>query len=192
VTGFNQRLSNSGKIVVISGPSGSGKGTIINKLLKLQPELMFSVSATTRRPRPGESDGIEYIFLTHERFREMINSDEFLEYAEYVGEFYGTPALPVKEFVAAGKTVILDIEVEGAKQVMKKLPEAITIFIVPPNFEELSRRLRGRKTETDEKIAARIARAKVEMEEIDKYDYIVFNDTVSHAADEILRIIGNH
>lgn len=192
MTGFNQRLSNSGKIVVISGPSGSGKGTIINKLLKLQPELMFSVSATTRRPRPGESDGIEYIFLTHERFREMINSDEFLEYAEYVGEFYGTPALPVKEFVAAGKTVILDIEVEGAKQVMKKLPEAITIFIVPPNFEELSRRLRGRKTETDEKIAARIARAKVEMEEIDKYDYIVFNDTVSHAADEILRIIGNH
>ena len=180
---------NKGKLVIISAPSGTGKGTVIKSLLELCPEFVFSVSATTRRPREGEADGVEYNFLTHERFREMISNDEFLEYAQYVGEFYGTPADPVKEFIDSGKIVILDIEVQGAKQVMTKVPEAITIFIVPPDMEELEKRLRGRGTDSEEKLAARLERASQELKEKCHYKYTVVNDEVSRAAEEIFNII---
>jgi len=180
---------NKGKLVVISAPSGTGKGTLISELLKRRPEYVFSVSATTRSPRAGETDGVEYVFLTHERFKEMISNDELLEHAQYVGEFYGTPAAIVKECIDSGKTVILDIEVQGAKQVMSKMPEAITIFVVPPDMKELENRLRGRGTDYGDKLAARLERASQELEEKSHYKHTVVNDKVSRAADEILSLI---
>jgi len=178
-----------GALVVISAPSGTGKGTVINKLLELRPELIFSVSATTRKPRPGEVDGVEYHFLTKNDFAEMIAQDEFLEYAEYVGEYYGTPVKLINEAVRAGKTIILDIEVQGAKQVMSKVPEAKTVFIVPPDMKELENRLRGRGTDSEEKLVARLKRACQELNERDHYDHIVVNDSVTRAAEEIIKII---
>ena len=182
--------SHKGKLVIISAPSGTGKGTVISRLLESCPECVFSVSATTRTPRPGEKNGIEYFFLTHERFREMISSDDFLEYAEYIGEFYGTPSKPVNEYLDSGKTVILDIEVQGAKQVMLKKPDAITIFIVPPSMKELENRLRRRGTDSEEKLAARLKRANQELEEQNHYDHIVVNDSVYRAANEIMKIVN--
>ena len=180
---------NKGKLVIISAPSGTGKGTVIKELLKLRPEFVFSVSATTRLPRTGETDGVEYIFLTQNCFLQMISNDEFLEYAQYVGEFYGTPAAPIKECIDSGKTIILDIEVQGAKQVISKMPEAITIFIVPPDMNELENRLRGRGTDSGDKLTARLERANLELEEKSHYSYIVVNDSVSRTANEILSLI---
>ena len=180
---------NRGKLVVISAPSGTGKGTVISELLKLRPDFTFSVSATTRKPRPGEKDGVEYHFLSHEKFVEMINNDEFLEHAEYVGERYGTPVKPIKENLDSGVTVILDIEVQGAKQVMTKDIEAITIFITAPDMEELENRLRGRGTDSDEKIASRLEQARHELKEMHHYDHVIVNDKASRAAEEILSII---
>jgi len=180
-----------GKLVVISAPSGTGKGTVINKLLKKHPDFAFSVSATTRKPRPGETDGVDYYFISKERFKEMIESNEFLEYADYVGEYYGTPIKPIKEYIDLGKTVILDIEVQGAKQVMSKDIEATTIFLVPPDLDELEKRLRGRGTDSDEKVISRLNRAKQELKEKHHYDHIVINDSSTHAAKEILSLICN-
>jgi len=183
-------MSNSkGRLVVISAPSGTGKGTVINELLKLRPELVFSVSATTRKPRPGETSGVEYHFLSQDQFNKMIENGDFLEYANYVGEFYGTPARPIKENIDTGVTVILDIEVQGAKQVMSKDIDALTIFITAPDMEELENRLRGRGTDTEEKIASRLERARQELEEKIHYDHIVVNDNALRAAEEILSII---
>ena len=179
-----------GKLVVISAPSGTGKGTVINKLLKLQPGFAFSVSATTRKPRQGETDGVEYFFLSKERFNEMIENNEFLEYACYVGEFYGTPIKPIQEYIDSGTTVILDIEVQGAKQVMAKDIKATTIFIIAPDMEELEKRLRGRGTDSDEKVSSRLERAKLEIEEKHHYDHIVVNDSAARAAEEILSLIN--
>ena len=182
--------SKKGKLVVISAPSGTGKGTVINKLLKLQPDFAFSVSATTRKPRPGETDGTDYFFISKERFKEMIENNEFLEYAEYVGEFYGTPVKPIKENINSGKTVILDIEVQGALQVMEKDIKAIAIFLIPPDMEELEKRLRGRGTDSDEKVTSRLERAKQELQEKHHYDHVVINDNSTHAAKEILSLIN--
>ena len=179
----------TGKLVVISAPSGTGKGTVIGQLLKLRPEFIFSVSATTRTPRPGEDDGADYFFITHDKFHEMISNDEFLEYAEYVGNYYGTPVKPVNESLKSGKTVILDIEVQGAKQVMLKKPEAITIFIVPPDLDELEKRLRGRGTDSEAKVIARLERARQELKEQYSYTHVVINDWYKRAAQEILDII---
>ena len=178
-----------GKLIVISAPSGTGKGTVINELLKRRNDFVFSVSATTRAPRQGEIDGKAYYFVSHDRFREMIANDEFLEYAEYVGEFYGTPAQRIKDCINEGKTIILDIEVQGAKQVMAKMPDAVTIFIVAPDMNELEKRLRGRGTDSEEKLLARLERARHEIEEKNLYDHIVVNDKASNAANEILKII---
>ena len=179
-----------GRLFVISAPSGAGKGTIIQYLLQTRPELVFSVSATTRAPRAGEQEGVSYYYVTRERFLEMISNDEFFEYAEYVGEFYGTPKKPILECVGLGKNVLLDIEIQGARQILAKMPEAVTIFIVPPDMEELERRLRGRGTDTEEKLKARLERATLEMREKDFYKHIIVNDTVSRAAEEILSIIN--
>ena len=178
-----------GKLVVISAPSGTGKGTVINELLKLRPGFAFSVSATTRKPRQGEVNGIDYLFVSHEQFMEMIENDEFLEYARYVGEYYGTPAKPIKANIDLGITVILDIEVQGAKQVMTKDIDAITIFITAPDMAELEKRLRGRGTDSEEKIASRLERARQELEEMHCYDHIVINDNALCAAKKILSII---
>ena len=181
---------NRGRLIIISAPSGSGKGTVIQRILTLRPDIVFSVSATTRAPRPGEQEGISYRFVTPERFKEMIANDDFLEYAEYVGEFYGTPKMPIYESLEAGKDVLLDIEVNGASQVLAKIPDAETIFIIPPDMEELERRLRGRGTDGEEKLKARLERARQELEERSIYRHTVKNDTVKRAAAEIVSIIN--
>ncbi|MCL2222353.1 MAG: guanylate kinase [Oscillospiraceae bacterium] len=185
-------INEKGNLVVISAPSGTGKGTVITQLLEKDPEFVFSISATTREPRPGEIDGVAYKFLSRERFVEMINEGKFLEYAEYVGNFYGTPVEPILECIETGKTIILDIEVLGAKQVMEKIPDALTIFIIPPSMEELEKRLRGRGTDSEDKLLARLKRAGDELEEKSRYKYIVVNDVVSRAVDEILSIIDTN
>jgi len=178
-----------GKLVVISAPSGTGKGTVINELLKLDPSLVFSISATTRKPRAGETDGVEYYFLSGDKFIEMIKNNEFLEHAEYVGEHYGTPLKPIKDSISSGETVLLDIEVLGAKQVMSADIDALTIFITAPDMRELEKRLRGRGTDSEEKIITRLKRAKQELEEKINYDHIIINDDPKRAAEEILSLI---
>jgi len=184
-------IRSKGRLFVISAPSGAGKGTVIRRLLELCPDLYYSVSATTRPPREGEIDGIDYYFIEHGRFKEMIACGEFIEYAEYVGEYYGTPRKPIDENIQKGIDVLLEIEVQGARQVMAIDSEAVSFFIVPPSLVELERRLRGRRTESEEKLAKRLRRASQELEEKKDYDYIVVNDDVSRAAEEIREIINN-
>jgi len=180
-----------GRLVVLSGPSGTGKGTVLARLMELHPGFVFSVSATTRAPRAGEVDGVSYHFVSRDRFDEMIRQDEFLEYAEYVGEYYGTPVSPISAYTDEGRYVLLDIEVLGAKQVMAKVPDAVTIFIVPPDMAELERRLRGRGTDSEEKIRARLVKAQAELEEKAHFDHVVVNDQVQRVTEEILKIINN-
>ena len=184
-------MMDKGGLFVISAPSGAGKGTVIRRLIELRPELVFSVSATTRQPRAGEKDGVSYYFVSKESFKEMIENGEFLEYAEYVNEFYGTPKKPIYDCIENGKDVLLEIEVQGARQVMDQMPQAVTVFIVPPDMEEQERRLRGRKTESEDKLASRLQRARLELEEKGFYMHVVVNDEVSRAAEEILSIIDN-
>ncbi len=174
-----------GKSFIISGPSGVGKSTILHKLFERRKNLYFSVSATTRAPREGEQDGVHYHFSTVEEFRRLIEEDAFLEYAEFVGNYYGTPKRYVDEAMDRGEDVILDIELQGANQVHAKRPEVIRIFILPPSMEELERRLVNRGTETPEKIRGRLERARVEFESVHTYDYIVINDDVEHAVNEL-------
>jgi len=159
------KIKSKGKLVVISAPSGTGKSTVIKEILRRRPEFAFSVSATTRPKRQHEQEGKDYFFLEKQKFEEMIENDEFFEWAEYVGNYYGTPIGPIMEHIDKGNTVLLDIEVQGACQVMNKAPYAITIFIVPPDTEELERRLRGRGTDNEEKLLARLERAKLEQTE---------------------------
>ena len=182
--------SSDGRLIIISSPSGGGKGTVIKRILELKPELCYSVSATTRAPRAGEEHGKAYHFMTHEQFREMIENDEFLEHAKYVNEFYGTPKKHILDCIENGKDIILEIEVQGAKQVKDLIPGAISIFIVPPDIEELERRLRGRGTDSEEKLIARLERAAQEMKEKENYLHVVVNDEVDRAANEILSIIS--
>ena len=182
--------SGKGRLIIISAPSGAGKDTIINRIMKLRPELALSVSATTRAPRIGEAEGVSYYFVTRERFCEMIEKGEFLEYANYVGEFYGTPMNPIKKHIDNGRDVLLEIEVQGARQVMTLAPDAITIFIVPPDMDELERRLRGRGTDSEEKLAARLERAKLELEDKTYYSHVIVNDDVNQAVEAILSIIN--
>ena len=167
-----------GVLAVVSGFSGAGKGTIMKALLKEYDDYALSISVTTRSPRPGEEDGREYFFRTREEVEKMIAEDQLLEYAEYVGNYYGTPRFYVEDMLARGKNVILEIELQGAMQIKQKNPEAVLVFITPPSFEELKNRLIGRGTETEEVINSRLARAAEEAEEMDKYDYIVVNDQV--------------
>ena len=174
---------------MISGPSGVGKSTVLKALLESRPNLYFSVSATTRDPRPGEEDGVHYHFVDVDTFRDWIARDQFLEYAEYVGNFYGTPKRYVDEAMDAGKDVILDIEIQGAIQVTSKRPETVRIFIAPPSWAELERRLTERGTDSPEKIQKRLVRAKVEFQTAHTYDYFVINDTVENAVEELNAIM---
>ena len=174
-----------GKTFIISGPSGVGKSTVLKALLEKRSDVYFSVSATTRAPRPGEEDGVHYHFMDANSFRQRIAADEFLEYAEYVGNFYGTPKKYVDEAMEQGKDVILDIEVQGAIQVCSKRPETVRIFIAPPSWEELERRLTERGTDSPEKVQKRLLRAKVEFQTAHTYAYFVINDTVEEAVAEL-------
>ncbi len=170
-----------GKLYVISGPSGVGKGTLVSKLLDMRDDVVLSISATTRSPRPGEVDGKNYFFLTKEKFKDLIDADGFIEWAEYAGNFYGTPLDFVEEQLSAGTNVILEIEVQGAFQVKEKLPDATLIFIEPPSMDELERRIIGRGTESEDVIESRMRTARVEMERKMEYDIAVMNDDVDSA-----------
>ena len=183
------KANDKGVLVIVSGPSGAGKSTIISRVKERRDDIRFSVSATTREPRPGEIDGVDYFFKTQEEFWEMIKADAFLEHAEYVSNYYGTPAAPVDENIAAGYTVILDIEVQGAAQVMEKRPDAVSIFLCPPSLEELERRLRGRGTDSEETIRDRLMAAHREYAQAHKYDYIIINDDADTAVRELDAII---
>jgi len=178
-----------GKLYIISAPSGTGKSTVIKRLMEIRSDLYFSVSATTRKARPGETDGVSYHFLTREDFDRHIKLNEFLEFAEYIGDYYGTLKKPVLDHLESGSDIILDIDVQGCKQVKREMPEAITIFLVPPSMEELERRLRNRGTDSEEKMLKRLARARTELTEKNSYDYTIINDDVDRAAREILDIM---
>ena len=177
-----------GKLIVISGASGVGKGTVVKKMMARRKDLYFSVSATTRPPRPGEVDGKDYYFVTRERFQEMIRRGEMLEYDEHNMNFYGTPRAQVEEKRARGH-VLLDIEPVGARNVKNNYPEAELVFIMPPSVEELERRLRGRNDTPEDQIAIRMERAKWEMEQRIWYDHVVVNDDAQRCAEEILSYI---
>lgn len=178
-----------GKLIVISGASGVGKGTVLGLMMQKRPEMSFSVSATTRPPRPGEVDGQHYYFVTKEHFEEMIAAGAFLEYDAHAANYYGTPRAQMEEKRKNGH-VLLDIEPNGARNVKNSAPEAVLIFIMPPSMEELERRLRGRGDTPEDQIAMRMERAKWEMEQRSWYDYVVVNDDAQRCADEILSIIG--
>ena len=179
-----------GLMLVISGPAGSGKGTV-NAYLINRGDFVYSVSATTRAPRPGEIDGVNYHFITKDDFKDRIASGNMLEYTEYCGNFYGTPKKEAEAVLESGKNLILEIEVDGAQQVKAKYPEAVLIMLLPPSYKVQEERLRGRGTETEEKILARLARSKEELEVVSNYDYVVYNyDGMAEAASEkILSIV---
>ena len=180
---------NKGILVVVSGFSGAGKGTVMKRLMEKYDGYALSVSATTRKPRPGEEDGREYFFRTRDEFEKLIEEDALLEYAQYVENYYGTPRSYVEEQLQAGRNVILEIEIQGAMKVKKKIPEALLVFVTPPTVEELERRLRDRGTETAQVIADRLARAGEEAKGMDQYDYILVNDTVEECVDHLHQII---
>ena len=178
-----------GKLIVISGASGVGKGTVLGIMMEKRKDLSFSVSATTRPPRPGEIDGVHYYFITREKFEAMIAAGEFLEYDAHAANYYGTPRAQAEEKQSHGP-VLLDIEPKGAKQVKEKAPDAVLIFIMPPSVQELERRLRGRGDTSEEQIQMRMERATWEMEQRVWYDQVVVNDDPERCAEEILKIIA--
>ena len=178
-----------GVLTVVSGFSGAGKGTVMKRLIQKYNDYALSISVTTRKPREGERDGIEYFFKTKEEVETMIENDEFLEYARYVDNYYGTPRFYVEEMLAKGKNVILEIEIQGAMQIKAKNPEAVLVFVTPPSFEELRNRLVGRGTETADVIESRLRRASEEAEGMSSYDYILVNDQVEDCVDRLHQII---
>jgi len=182
-------MKERGLLIVISGFSGAGKGTLVKALLQKYDDYALSVSMTTRAPRPGERDGIEYFFSDREKFEETIRQDGLIEYAEYCGNYYGTPRAYVEEQLAVGKNVILEIEIQGALKIKEKFPESLLIFLTPPCAQELKRRLEGRGTETPEVIAKRLARAVEESEGVEAYDYIVINDRLEECVEEVHRLV---
>lgn len=184
------KLNKKGLLIVISGPSGVGKGTVRKALFEREGhDLVYSVSMTTRKPRDGEVDGADYYFVSEEEFERQIENDNLLEYAKFVGNYYGTPFDKVEEQLEKGNEVVLEIEVQGAIQVKAKKPDAVFIFIAPPSYEALEQRLRRRGTESEEIIKERLDKAHREIEQAPAYDYIVINDDVDNAADRIMAII---
>ena len=182
-------MKKKGRLIVISGPSGVGKGTVVSALRQRDPNVKLSVSATTRDIRPGEIDGVHYYFISHEKFLEMIDQDRFLEHAQYVGNRYGTPEAPVDEMLDQGYDVVLEIEVQGGLQVMQRRPEAISIFIAAPSFEILGKRLRGRGDTDEEKVLMRLQQARMEYLVAPQYQYIVVNDRLEDAVEDIAAIL---
>ena len=178
-----------GLMIVVSGPSGAGKGTICRALMEQNPEVQMSISATTRKPRPGEVDGVNYFFMDKDAFLEMRDRDGFIEWACFCQNYYGTPKEKVEELLDAGKDVILEIEVQGAMQVRSEYPEAAFVFIVPPSMEELRNRLTGRGTESPEVIEERLKTAMWECTFMERYNYIVVNDQVAQATEDLAAII---
>lgn len=182
-------MEKKGILIVISGFSGAGKGTLVRELLDRYDEYALSVSMTTREPRPGERDGVEYFFTDRAHFEETIARDGLVEYAQYCDNYYGTPRAYMEEQLSAGRNVILEIEIQGALKIKKKFPESLLLFVTPPSAAELDRRLRGRGTESEEVIARRLARAAEESEGMEAYDYIVVNDRLEECAEEIHMLV---
>lgn len=188
-TKSEERFKMKGLVIVLSGPSGVGKGTLCARLRQLAPDLVYSVSATTRKPRAGEMDGVNYFFKTREEFEEMIRAGELLEWAEYVGNYYGTPKSFVQETIDAGKDILLEIDVQGAMQVKKHFPECVSLFVLPPSLDELRNRITGRGTETESSIRERMEAAVEELKLMEQYDYAIVNDVLEDACKRVLSII---
>lgn len=184
-----KKKKQKGQLIVLSGPSGVGKSTVISELLSERTDIHFSVSFTTRAPRAGEENGVNYNFVDRAEFERMIANGELLEHAEYVGNYYGTSMKVIQDKLDQGVDVLLDIEVQGAAKVRARCPQAVLIFIIPPSFEELSRRLHGRQTDDEDVIEGRLRKAREEYQEIGNYDYLVVNDKVQDAAAEIGAIL---
>ena len=183
-------MTTKGNLTVITGPSGVGKGTIVRKILESHSDVWLSISATTRKPRSGEIDGEHYFFLEKENFKELINKEGFLEWASFSNNFYGTPKKIVKEKIEKGTNVLLEIELEGARQIRKSFPEALQIFLAPPNLFELEKRIRGRGTETEESIKDRLAIANKEINAKKEFDAVVVNENIDRACREIEALMG--
>ena len=184
-------MKNLKKLIIITGPSGVGKGTIVKELLDKDKNIWLSISATTRNPRKGEKEGENYYFLSEEKFKEMIEKKLFLEWAQFAGNYYGTPISSVKQKISKGLTVMLEIEVEGAKQIKEKFPESLSIFLLPPNKAELERRIRKRGTEEEEAIKERLTRANYEIAASNEFDYALINSDVDETTKRIIKLIDN-
>lgn len=182
-------MSGKGLLVVLSGPSGAGKDTVLKSLMQKEPGVRLSVSATTRAPREGEEDGKDYFFLSRPRFEELVENGKMLEHAEYCGNFYGTPSEPIEAWQAEGCDVILEIEVQGGAQIKTKRPDCVSIFILPPSLEVLEKRLRRRGTDAEEAIQKRLATAKSEIAQAMHYDYVIINDDLEPAVEQVAEIL---
>jgi guanylate kinase len=184
-------MKTKGLLIVFSGPSGVGKGTVRKEIFSHKElDFQFSVSATTRKPRPGEVDGVDYYYKTRKEFEDMISQGELLEYAEFVGNYYGTPVEAARKSINEGKDIFLEIEVEGAKQVREKFPDGLFIFLAPPSLEELKNRIVTRGTESDEAIEGRLKTAREEIDMMSLYDYVVVNDDVQVASEKVINIVS--
>ena len=182
-------MKNLKKLIIITGPSGVGKGTVVKELLARNKDIWLSISATTRNPRIGEKDGENYYFISDEKFKDMIDKKEFLEWAQFAGNYYGTPLSTVNEKIEKGFIVLLEIEVEGAKQIKEKFPESLSIFLLPPSKAELEKRIRNRGTEKEEAIDKRLSRADYEIASSDEFDFVLTNHDVDETVKEVFKII---
>ena len=182
-------MKNLKKLIILTGPSGVGKGTVVKEILGKNKNICLSISATTRKPREGEREGENYFFLNQEKFQEMIKQNLFLEWAQFAGNYYGTPLLSVNEKIKKGFSVLLEIEVEGAKQIREKFPDALSIFLLPPDKAELERRIRSRGTENEEAIKKRLLRANYEISASNQFDFALINDNVDETVKRIFKLI---
>ena len=184
-------MSRQGKLFIVSGPSGVGKGTVIHRLKQLKPELEYSISATTRSPRSGEENGVDYYFVSQQKFKSMRENDEFLEWAQVHNNYYGTPKKEVTKRLDVGKNVILEIDIQGARQVKESFPAAVLIFLSPPSIEELEKRLDKRNSEDKQAKLTRLKNARQELQEMDCYDYQVVNNKLEQTVQKVIEIIDN-